>query len=416
MATTSHAKCRNCGQIRHKISRLNLCRECWLQTKPQIKERWRSIKSRRLLRRAVEEVLAARAEAPEHFEQEELQLTVADTPSETAQNGTMRDLFESIRNKSLPKDMYSTAIERIRAEGVPPYGTSERSLYLQLFKRMPPDTELDQLVQRLYVETNVLVRDIEEALKSEGVDANFIQRARKRGQIAPREETPDWHPAVVTSDDEELVVEHRVPYLRNTKTDERRLVFPEPQPEARATRITVRGTKTTRRAPHFATPEVEAEVLRLYEDVSIPLDEIKKAYSLTNGGLFRILHRHNVVPRSKRPAASNVSSAGHYKMVDGVQTWVPGDVVQQLHLGQAPGAGEQLPEQPAEPPVSSAPITVATPITLAVPTVTLHEREWFISYVVTRSLNVSAPSIDEALRKARKHCGEDVEITNIQRT
>jgi hypothetical protein len=92
-------------------------------------------------------------------------------------------------------------------------------------------------------------------------------------------------------------------------------------------------------------------------------------------------------------------------MIDGKQTWVPGDAVQQLHLGQAPGGVAQ------EPPVQPAPAQ-----SLAVPTISVHERAWAITYVTTTTSLVNAPSIDEALRRLREKHGAEVEVVQIQRT
>jgi len=43
----SHAKCRQCGQTRHRNAKANLCGRCWRQRKPEIQQQWRDIKARR---------------------------------------------------------------------------------------------------------------------------------------------------------------------------------------------------------------------------------------------------------------------------------------------------------------------------------------------------------------------------------
>jgi len=55
----SHARCRQCGQTRHRNVRANLCAECWKQRKPQQQREWREIKERRADRRVEEEAVAA---------------------------------------------------------------------------------------------------------------------------------------------------------------------------------------------------------------------------------------------------------------------------------------------------------------------------------------------------------------------
>jgi hypothetical protein len=62
----SHAKCRQCGQTRHRNAKFNLCGQCWRLRKPQVQEQWRAIKDRRAERRTngavhVEEVVVLAA-------------------------------------------------------------------------------------------------------------------------------------------------------------------------------------------------------------------------------------------------------------------------------------------------------------------------------------------------------------------
>jgi transposase-like protein len=69
--STSHAKCRRCGAIRHKHARANLCRLCWLKEKAQKEQRWRDVKQSRHERDA--RTLARAMNAPE-LEPEDLEL------------------------------------------------------------------------------------------------------------------------------------------------------------------------------------------------------------------------------------------------------------------------------------------------------------------------------------------------------
>jgi transposase-like protein len=47
----SHARCRQCGQTRHRNAKSNLCGRCWKLRKPEVQQAWRDIKARRALKR-----------------------------------------------------------------------------------------------------------------------------------------------------------------------------------------------------------------------------------------------------------------------------------------------------------------------------------------------------------------------------
>lgn len=53
MVKVSHARCRQCGQTRHRNARFNLCGKCWQAKKADVQSGWRTIKDRRALKRGV---------------------------------------------------------------------------------------------------------------------------------------------------------------------------------------------------------------------------------------------------------------------------------------------------------------------------------------------------------------------------
>jgi len=418
LPSTSHARCRQCGQARHKIARFNICQSCWEQTKPSIRQYWRQIKERRALRRAVEAHVREQQEARKQlYIQEEFAVpteVMAEAAAPVNGHATLAELYEAIRTKQLPKGQELAAIARIRAEGVPPFGTQERGLYLQLFRGLPPDAEQDALVERLYVDTDVPVHEIQRAL---GIDGNETNRIRKRRGYPTRDAIQHWNPRGRMFDDESLVIRDGEAYFDSPDGTSRRVwpggwTEPEPivelepaapEPEPAAEEPVVETPSGRRRPP--PSPQTIHEVLRLYEDMSVPVKEIEQAYSLSTSQLYRILEINGIAPRNQRgprPSALNVDQTGRFEMVNGKQTWVPGgnSMTTQLHLGQAPGAQLAVPE----------------PQPLPAPAVSIHEREWAVSFIVTRTSLVSAPTIDEALRKVREKHGADIEIVSTQRT
>jgi len=55
----SHARCRRCGQARHRTAKFNLCQRCWEKEKVVQRSKWREIKVRRALKRELEVAVAA---------------------------------------------------------------------------------------------------------------------------------------------------------------------------------------------------------------------------------------------------------------------------------------------------------------------------------------------------------------------
>lgn len=51
MVRISHAKCRRCGQTRHRNAKRNLCGSCWAKEKHHVQDHWREIKARRAAKR-----------------------------------------------------------------------------------------------------------------------------------------------------------------------------------------------------------------------------------------------------------------------------------------------------------------------------------------------------------------------------
>lgn len=179
---------------------------------------------------------------------------------------------------------------------------------------------------------------------------------------------------------------------------------PEPQPEPEPVPVAKRKRQKGR-PRQYLTQAQEAEVIRLYSDPSMTVQEIREAYNLTPGGMYSILKRNDIsvvrrTPGMPRPGArrplvgieSNVEAGVHYREHPGSPD------LHQLHLGQADGAAIQEPRQ------------------LAVHGAVIQEREWAIHYVVTRVALVSGPSVDEALRRARERLGEDIDVVRVERS
>lgn len=328
---------------------------------------------------------------------------------------TMEELWEAIRLKQLPEDHREAAIARIKTEGVPKEGTPQRGLYMSLFHRRPHDAGQDNMIRRLYEDTDVPVNDLLHAL---GIDANVLASVRRRFKMESRADRVRWHPHGRITENEELIIRDDEAYFRDLSEGTLRPVWepdyvaedepiPEPviremaaesEPEPVATmRWTSRGTLTSRGRPKRLTAEDEAEIIRLYSDPNIPVHEIQTAYSMSPGLLYRVLNDHGVRPRSQWEGS----------MTDnGYQA----SAVHQLHLGQAPGAATDQPTPAQESPM---PQRAAA---LAVPSLTIQEREWFITYTVSRTVAVAAPTIDEALRRIRDKQGTDIEVVLIQRS
>ena len=472
VAVVSHAKCRDCGQIRHKIARLNLCQTCWERVKPTIRRQWREIKDRRRLRRAVDEHIeeqhrarAAQAELRQLQEQanrrEERPVSVSLTPQEAAKQ----------------------EIARLRAEGlVPKPNTPEFGPYMRLHQiakgynapggRTPPPlvlTDKDHLMRRMYLESDVPVGELQKALD---YDPNRLFKFRHQQGFPIRE---DWQktnpPTIHMADHEQLLVQDGKPYFKSRRTGDVRLAFDDAEPvlalaadrplseeeqhtvqEAFAqamaepvaeepvaeepvvfnSELTAKGTPRkrtyTERKPNKVLTEAEQlEVLRLYDDFSISTDEIVRAYGISNGQLHRVISRHKVPLRSTRPGYKPGFKPGRLELIDGKQTWVPNADAKQLHLGQAPGA-EEMPAMP-EPTVSEdrqngaeAAPEAAQPTQLVVArqpvidfAVRYSEPVWTVTYVSVATVHLNADSIDAAIQAARQTLGADINIVNVQR-
>jgi len=93
----SHARCRRCGQTRHRNAKRNLCGQCWSEEKHHVRQGWRDIKDRRALKRA-------QAEQPTngHIPEEVIQtaevsqaaVQAATPPDPTASRGGKRRAHE----------------------------------------------------------------------------------------------------------------------------------------------------------------------------------------------------------------------------------------------------------------------------------------------------------------------------------
>jgi hypothetical protein len=511
VAVTSHAKCRNCGGNRHKIARLNVCRVCWEEIKPQIRAQWRDIKERRRLRRAVEEHLQQLQHQRERealrAAQPRLELVAVTTSVQGA-----------IDWHAAPDEQIQAEIDRIQREGVPPPNTVERGHYMQLF-RMLQDRErnrkgladpVEELTAQLYSDSDVPLKMIYEAL---GIDNYRLRVATKRRGIPNREDIKPWRPHGRIIEGEKLVVSGGKPFFKNPSTGKLRPVWPvagngvvegiepaepelvepelpthEPELPTREPEVvedeepheadephgngfhdaplTSRGTprKRVMRERRTFTLDQKAEIARWYADITIPLEEIKAAYGVSNGSLDRIRQQFELPLRTSMPGYTHkltrLQHAGRFELVDGAYKWLPADaptsqaaaaptapqpsevrvtapfnpansVAAQGQQGPpttSPGtdwvagaearlaADQAAPSQ--EPPSPPAPPAVPQPAApsaaLAVP-VHVAERAWSVTYIVQRTELLAAPTIDEALRRLRDEHGQDVDVVGITR-
>lgn len=177
---------------------------------------------------------------------------------------------------------------------------------------------------------------------------------------------------------------------------------PEPAPEQP-------GNKRGRRRAW--SPEVRAEIVAAYQDPSVSVSEIQRAYGVAEGTLYRFLKLAGVPVRS---AAKSEAGRQGYERYQAAQ----------LHLGQAPGAAieEETPTVTTPTPPTSAP--APTPQPDASPVLALirnqayepQQRAWAVTYIVQRTELVAAPSIDEALRIMRERHGDDIDVVQLQRS
>jgi len=429
--STSHAKCRSCGSVRHKFARLNVCENCWREVKPSIREEWKRIKERRALRRAVDAHFQG---VQSTFNQEALFVT---TPTAVATaNGThtdsLDDVWEQLRAGTPSPEEREEIIARVKAVGVPKEGTPERALYMRLFIRRSEHNEhRQQLIARLYRDSDVPVGEI---MKGLAVDANEIARVRRKFDLGTREDMRPYAPSAHIGENEDLIVSgpwgNAVALFRDRDTGVMRPVWdtpeviaePEPEPVAETiaepapipepetepvAAVPVEEQKRARGPNRYRPPLTEAEkqeIIRLFMDPTIPVHEIQTTYNLGNHALYRMLEDAGIKGGRKGLQHSNVDNAGHFRMIDGHQTWVPGDAVQQLHLGQA------------EVVVPAPEVRAQATQQLAVPEVVLNERAWAVHYIVTRVALVVGGSIDEALRHAREQLGNDIDVIRVERS
>lgn len=270
MPSTSHARCRRCGKVRHKIARRNLCRLCWLAEKSSVTEKWRAIKARRAQRRAIAESF------------ESLETVMIETNDDQPAPKTAADFFTMIRTGTLPAEQRQEAIDTIRHEGVPARGTPERGLYMGLFVENP---------------------------------------GRK-----PRQD----------------------------------------------------GLKQFRYQPiQSLKAEDVAEIIRLYEDRTIPMMEIAAAYNIHRATLYRILEKHGVSQRSVRGGkmVSNVNDSGHFEP----PVWVPGPVIPLV---------QQTP--PAE------------------------GTSWLVEFTLRERQFIAAATLEEAITRFRERKGPAPVIIHVQ--
>lgn len=413
MVVTSHAKCRKCGGARHKIARFNMCEQCWRQIKPQVRDRWRQIKERRRLRREVDDYIS-------NEQRKALRPEVAAVAELTAQEQARRE------------------IEEIKKNGVPPVGTKERARYLQLSivakhgsvsasrARAGVLEQWEQLLGWAYIETDAPVSEIYRVFRA---DQNRLNRVRRVLGLKSRNEMKPWRPKVHLVEGEELLLDAGQLYLRNGTTGLQRRIYPvaeelpelpaEPSEEAIREAFSQELPEaqepiaiqeelvehTQEELPEVATapepapengtvkrgfrrrgknlrPAEKQEILRLYQDSEIPVDEIKHTYDVSDGTIYRLIKEAKIPSRRVREAQANLTAPMPLREVS---------------------------------PFNVVPKNFDTSLAVAPPQQTV-EHAWFVRYTLTRSTYLGGSSLEDVVRKLREQAGDDVEIIQIQRS
>jgi len=448
LVVTSHAKCRDCGQVRHKIARLNLCQECWEKIKPSVRREWREIKDRRKLRESVDDHLA---EQKRQREAQDQMVALRQARNNARRNGPdMPELTD--------QEAAKLEIARMRAAGeVPVLGTPERANYMRLHvianggQRRQPD-ELDRVIARLYQETRIQVKDI---LTACGVDNNRLRRVQHKLSVPNRDDIPGWYELPKIMDPgEKLLLVDMVPMIANG-AGTLRPVFtdaetepefepeydasqedaeeepeeepapesePEPEPVLAAhepVEATTNGTE--RRHRRQWSWETKAEIAGWYADPSIPVREIKQAYGASNGIIDRARREFGVPLRItdgahlRRNQRTGPSNAGRFEVIDGRRQWIQGDVAQ-LHLGQAETevAMQDVIEEVVMPSVIRE-IETAREVSRALDIIDVPapRHGWLVQVVVTRTRLLPEQSFDEAVAAVRAEFGQDADIRSI---
>jgi hypothetical protein len=490
LVVTSHAKCRECGDTRHKIARFNLCQACWEKVKPSIRREWREIKDRRRLRQAVE---AHIEQTHQDREQQNQLVTLRQLRNSEKPVGTMTPAEAQL------------AIEKMRLEGVPPPGTPARGFYMTLHAIVkgrtirhigdakPPTRhgdldETDRLVGRLYAETTVPVGVIFDVMK---IDSNRMRRIQRTFNIPNRESMPRDRQLFRPHRGEELALRDGIAVYVDTRTGDEREVFaeeteqpelelepvvgavatlaepaPEPPPmsaewgtrrghmaqvngkwqwvadETPADLVTEVVEMVEQATPVAETAEQPAgtrrrgngkpkrfdeatrrEIARLYDDVNIPLGEIRDAYGISDATIDRVRREFDISgrvgrPGYKRPGRPRVQSLVEAKVAEpresGPEVPQPEPVTVPQPVQQWMAQATAALEADAAAERQNGHAEVVHP--LAVPTPGAPQHAWFVRFVVTHESVVGAVSIDQALAQVRHEHGEDVEILHVQRT
>ena len=458
MVVASHAKCRQCGGTRHKTARLNLCKQCWERVKPEVRRQWRDVKERRAarrkidahvnehtrLQRAIEAEVRERAAATRHTV-----LAVAEPPK-----------LDELDLNALSQEQAAAYVEQIKEAGlVPPPGPG-RGRYMLLHKlarggtmtgsKTPTAvTQREQLLARLYIDTDVPVAEIKYAARVAG---SGLTQARQRTNTPTREDMFKWNPRGHKLEDEELVVQGLEAFFRHKTTGQRREIWPavaeepvlalatdppvseEVQQQAReafeaavAEPVEAKPAAPNRRKKKHWTPDQRREIATAYNDLSIPYGEITAAWDVTDSSIIRFAADFGVPLRrmKNRPA-------GRILNIDGKWTWksydeVPDEVAEETPVQQQPLEPAPVPAEPLGR-NGFAPITAeARPVeeqfaqevnqlrALAVPPPPQIEHAWYVRFTVTQQGIIGAASFEDVGRRIREQFGEGVEIIMVQR-
>ena len=146
-----------------------------------------------------------------------------------------------------------------------------------------------------------------------------------------------------------------------------------------------------RRERKALTPEQEQEIIQMYGDHSVPIDEILTAYDINTPRLYGVLKRHGVKPGRHK-----------YRIAAGLN-------------GQPVAATQPVEENPVqhETEVMTAIVPIPPPPAQSL-NGTRSLKGWHISFTVTKHVFMSAPDAIQAIQRLVEQEGEGVEVTTVQ--
>jgi len=296
-------------------------------------------------------------------------------------------------------------VQRRWPNGPPTHGTKEYATWLNLQRTGRPYPYEDELV-RLYTDSDVPVQELFRALR---IDQNVLNRALKRRNLPSRMRMEVYRPKIHMLDGEELALLDDGRFVFRRDGIERPVFTSQPQPEPIAEPerepepegVVIRKIEPTEVRPyrrHTLTREQQAEIIQMYGDHSVPIDEILSAYEITTSVLYRVLERHGVKARRNRQR---------------IEAGLSGS--RQMFLGEAQGAEvhEEKPVQD-EAAVAMTDIVPIPPPPLQSLNGTRALKGWHLTFTTTKHVFMSAPDAVQAIQRLVEQEGEDVEVTSVQ--